>query len=208
MLEFQLDQIPSSGQLTARLAHGRTQVDCQFDFAAGTMSVTFNASPHIEAAIPLPRSLSSGSHLIMVSGLSMASWWSGLTNSRSANRSCFPSARKSLPPRGSTRSPHWGTGSCNQRRAISACIAMSITPRRTTPKARSLRSADDEYFALGDNSPVSVDSRCWESPGVPERSLIGKPFVVHLPSRPGRIALGGKVTYVRVPDFSRVRYIR
>jgi hypothetical protein len=31
---------------------------------------------------------------------------------------------------------------------------------------------------------------------------------VHLPSRPGRLELGGHVTHVRVPDFSKVRYIR
>lgn len=66
----------------------------------------------------------------------------------------------------------------------------------------------DEFFVLGDNSPVSVDSRVWESPAVPRQALIGKPFVVHLPSRQGQIQWGGDLKYVRVPDFSRIRYIR
>jgi hypothetical protein len=37
--------------------------------------------------------------------------------------------------------------------------------------------------------------------------LIGKPLVVHLPSRPGEFRLAGSTHYVRIPDFSRMRYI-
>ncbi|WP_437205246.1 signal peptidase I [Planctomicrobium sp. SH664] len=66
----------------------------------------------------------------------------------------------------------------------------------------------DEFFVLGDNSPVSVDSRCWKVPGIPRSSLIGKPLFVHLPSRQGEISWGGSVRHVRLPDFSRVRVIR
>ena len=68
--------------------------------------------------------------------------------------------------------------------------------------------ADDEYFVLGDNSPVSADSRSWESAGVPRRLLVGKPFLVHLPSRPGKVRLGGPWRYIRIPDLTRVRYVR
>ncbi|WP_437230477.1 signal peptidase I [Planctomicrobium sp. SH661] len=68
--------------------------------------------------------------------------------------------------------------------------------------------SESEFFVLGDNSPVSVDSRVWTEPGVPRGSLIGKPLVVHLPSRSSRVKWGGKTQDVRVPDFSRVRWIR
>ena len=61
---------------------------------------------------------------------------------------------------------------------------------------------------LGDNSPVSLDSRAWEHPAVPRDLLIGRPFVVHLPSRPQPVRWGQREVVVRVPDFSRVRYIR
>jgi len=65
----------------------------------------------------------------------------------------------------------------------------------------------DEFFVLGDNSPISVDSRVWEHPTVPRKMLIGRPFVVHLPSK--QVPWSGDPTnQVRVPDFSRVRYIR
>jgi len=66
----------------------------------------------------------------------------------------------------------------------------------------------DSYFVQGDNSPVSADSRSWDKPFVPHNLLVGKPFVVHLPSRPGRMKLGGREISIRIPDFSRIGYIR
>ncbi|MCH2201535.1 MAG: S26 family signal peptidase [Fuerstiella sp.] len=68
--------------------------------------------------------------------------------------------------------------------------------------------AADSYFVQGDNSPVSYDSRSWEKPFVPHRLLVGKPFVVHLPSRPGRLRLGNREISIRIPDFQRIRYIQ
>ncbi|MCH2211229.1 MAG: S26 family signal peptidase [Fuerstiella sp.] len=68
--------------------------------------------------------------------------------------------------------------------------------------------AADSYFVQGDNSPVSYDSRSWVEPFVPHRLLVGKPFVVHLPSRPGRLKLGKREISIRIPDFQRIRYIQ
>ncbi len=73
---------------------------------------------------------------------------------------------------------------------------------------RPLKLGNDEFFFLGDNSPVSLDSRGWVSPVVPRRLLVGKPLVVHLPSQPGRIKIGSTVKYIRIPDFSKIRCIR
>jgi signal peptidase I len=73
---------------------------------------------------------------------------------------------------------------------------------------RPIRLAADEYFVLGDNSPVSNDGRSWTEGAVRESQLIGKPLVVHLPSRPGEFTLGGHTRYIRIPDFHRMRYIR
>lgn len=66
----------------------------------------------------------------------------------------------------------------------------------------------NEYFVLGDNSPTSRDSRSW-----PERTtltgemFLGKPLVVHLPSRQSRFRLGSWQTEIRIPELSRIRYI-
>jgi len=65
----------------------------------------------------------------------------------------------------------------------------------------------DNYFVQGDNSPVSSDSRSWPNPAVPHRLLVGKPFVVHLPSKPGKLTIGGIQLPIRIPDFRRIRYI-
>ena len=66
----------------------------------------------------------------------------------------------------------------------------------------------DEFFFLGDNSPVSLDSRGWKSPAVPRRLIVGKPLMVHLPSKPARIRIGEDVSYIRLPDLDRIRWIR
>lgn len=67
---------------------------------------------------------------------------------------------------------------------------------------------DDCYFVQGDNSPVSYDSRSWQRPFVPHESLVGKPFFVHLPSYPATLRLGARRIPIRIPDISRIRYIR
>lgn len=67
---------------------------------------------------------------------------------------------------------------------------------------------DDEFFFLGDNSPVSLDSRGWKSPTVARHLIVGRPLVVHLPSRPGELHFAGQARSIRVPDFSRMRYVR
>ncbi len=67
---------------------------------------------------------------------------------------------------------------------------------------------DEEYYVLGDNSPVSSDSRNWNNGAVNRRDLIGKPIVVHLPSSPKALRFGGANYLIRIPEFSKIRYIR
>ena len=69
------------------------------------------------------------------------------------------------------------------------------------------RLGPDEYYVLGDNSPVSNDSRFWaKSPVVAAGLLVGKPFLVHVPGRAVPVpAFGGGVYWI--PDFREIRYI-
>lgn len=67
---------------------------------------------------------------------------------------------------------------------------------------------DDELFVLGDNTAASVDSRYWEAGTVTPELLIGKPLVLHLPSKPVHPILAGKEWTFRMPDFDRMGLIR
>lgn len=63
----------------------------------------------------------------------------------------------------------------------------------------------DEYFVLGDNNPISADSRTWPTgPAVCDRLLVGKPILVHYPAM--RLQWG--TWRIHVPDPAEIRYIR
>jgi len=67
-----------------------------------------------------------------------------------------------------------------------------------------VRLGPEEYYVLGDNSPVSQDSRTWPGgPAVPDNFLVGKPLAVLFAAR--RVQLGG--WHFQVPDLTKMRYI-
>jgi signal peptidase I len=66
----------------------------------------------------------------------------------------------------------------------------------------------DEYFMLGDNSANSEDSRAWQIPGVPERNFLGKPFLLHQPSRPAHWGVAGRQVDSQAIDWDRIRWLR
>ncbi len=68
-----------------------------------------------------------------------------------------------------------------------------------------VRLAADEYYVLGDNSPVSVDSRTWPDRGaIHSKWLVGKPLAA-IPSL--RCGLGD-LWHFQVPNPAGIRYIR
>ena len=70
---------------------------------------------------------------------------------------------------------------------------------------RPVRLAADEYYVLGDNSPISEDSRTWPDPAtIDAKWLIGKPLV----AIPSVVFPFGGHRYFQVPNPAGIRYIR
>jgi signal peptidase I len=80
---------------------------------------------------------------------------------------------------------------------------------RNAVSGQPVRLQANQYFVLGDNSPNSEDSRFWPEHGaVPAGNLLGKPFLVHLPSRVVAWTGFGRHWQSQVPDWSRLRWLR
>jgi signal peptidase I len=85
---------------------------------------------------------------------------------------------------------------------------LAHTPLEPHDRKAPVQLGPDEYFVLGDNSPVSNDSRFWsEGPIVRGSMLVGKPFLVHLPGETILLKVMGR-SVCWVPDPRRIRYIR
>ncbi len=85
---------------------------------------------------------------------------------------------------------------------------LAFSPRRGFGVESPYQLGPDEFFVLGDNSPVSNDSRFWPgSPVVAGDLFLGKPFLVHLPGQAVPLQVFGRSLYW-VPDPREIRYIR
>ena len=85
--------------------------------------------------------------------------------------------------------------------------ALANTPRHSQGMATDVKLGRDEYFVLGDNSPVSNDSRFWnEGPVVRGSMFVGRPFLVHQPGQVIALNVFGR-SVCWVPDPRRIRYI-
>ena len=85
---------------------------------------------------------------------------------------------------------------------------LAMGPRRPFGVDEPYVLGQDEFFVLGDNSPISNDSRFWEkTPVVGGDRFLGKPFLVHLPGQVCALRVFGR-PLGWIPDPREIRYIR
>ena len=83
--------------------------------------------------------------------------------------------------------------------AILFSVQKPATPEvRTASKPQTEVVLRVSFFAIGPED---------EEPRLTHEMFLGKPLVVHLPSRNQRIRVGGWQSEIRIPELSRIRYI-
>jgi len=204
MLSFDLEAVDRDGMLIVEINDGRREYSVEFDFTRGEAALFSDEADNSLEVIPLAHDV---------------------TNAPMGVEMSLMDQQVLVAINGAPLFPpvHYDGNGRNEpapRRPLRLAAAdgrFRVSNLRVyrdvyyTPKSEDrgpIELASDEFFVLGDNSPVSLDSRCWDDPAVRREDLIGKPLAVHLPSHQGRLTLFGETHYVRIPDFSRVRYIR
>jgi hypothetical protein len=206
MVEVTVTRLNRTGQFHIRIHDGWHWFDADFDFEKQLIQLTCDEAekPLASAAIPqdcfasptrIELSLFDRQVLLALDG-----------------HEPFPPVRYAAEagPRELTREPALlgATGTHLRVEHLRLYRDVYYTPKHAAASRGDFSVGPDELFVLGDNSPVSVDGRGWDSATIPQRLLIGKPFVVHLPSKQERVEIGSSVHHIRIPDFSRVRYIQ
>ncbi len=219
MLDCWLQPLHGSGRLVFRMLDGRHVYDCIFDLKHNTLRLFLDGRnkvirqselPELVRQQPFEFELSTFDRQILAAinkrevfcvPINEASLTSGST----ASNVVYKNLRFAL-----SRPVYIGAQKVNvvlqHLRLYRDIFYTSAGTVRATEADYKL--GPDEYFFLGDNSPVSLDSRCWSDPIVHRNMFFGKPLVLHLPSKPLAVRLGKRVVYIRIPDFSRIGYIR
>jgi len=203
MLSLELQSTVGEGEFVMRLTDGLEIVDCRFDFSARTIELFGSQSTEPIWQVPFPSPLSAGSCLVEMSlidhqclvainGVQMAEAWTY-------------KAPETPPPTPTQPVELAASGVALKISHLQLFRDVYYRSKPTEVGYSPYVLGEDEYFALGDNSPISEDSRVWLSQTPPgrltSRHFIGRPFLVHLPSKRWG-------TSISIPDVSRMRYIR
>jgi signal peptidase I len=215
MLELELKPLQSRDRQGAPSSHrcfivaihdGCHELRCTFDFDAGEVRLTADDKPTVHRSCPLPASLLAGGGAVLTMSafdrqvlvaVDRELLFEPLLYAQKGPRPPLPEH----PVRFGGRSGEFEVSNLRLYRDV------YYTPDRSDD-SDAVAMGQDQFYVLGDNSPVSLDSRAWEDPAVHRSMLIGRPFLVHLPSQQKQVPWGEGDRFVRVPDFSRVRYIR
>lgn len=205
MVEVQLAQVTGDGHFQIAMHEGRHEFTVDLDFGLQTFELLVD-----DDAVPvrkgsLPAAQDDGSRTLEF----------GIVDQQvllaiDATQICPPFAFEPDASRSRRESPPVKVGAADLDLELTHLRLYRdlYYTEKSSPSGSPYVLADDQFFVLGDNSPVSVDSRVWTAPAVPRSAFIGKPVVVHLPSKQGRVSWAGQEHFIRMPDLTRIRYIR
>lgn len=197
-----------AGLLAIEMSDGTERGRCEFDLRDQTVRLRVGTTGRVERSAALPSELSHGGALVEISLMDRQ-----LLVAVNGRLLFDPWHYAEDLPAGETAwqpvriGAHAVHAQLRQVKLYRDIYYTAGEGRRATDAPIRLRS--NEYFVLGDNSPISRDSRSWEAEHrLTSEHFVGKPFIVHLPSRKRRVAIGRWTFEIRVPEFSQIRYIR
>lgn len=203
MLALQLDYARGDGEFAIEMTDGNANFTCVFDRQRHALRLyaASHAEPVVEDRLPddfgetpalIEMSLFDQQVCVALNGQPLLSPWT------------FSTPENAPHPRFPIR---FGAQGLDVR--VSQLVVFRDVYYTGTRSRHAIQTpyqlGESELFVLGDNSPVSHDSRRWSDGAVDTSLLIGKPFVVHLPSKPGRLRIGSYESLLRLPDLDRIQ---
>ena len=192
------------GMLLIRVGDGRDEFEVRIDPNRQSWEVTRGGRPVPGAVGKLPEVAAGLSLVISLFDKQFLLAFDGVTV---VARPYAPSPRTSKAALGSLAVGSQGLGVVIRDLRVYRDVYYThpIGPNARWGLDQPVELAADEYFVLGDNSPISEDSRTWPNgPTIAANLLVGKPLLVHFPARHVKL---GNWTF-QVPDAAKIRYIR
>jgi len=205
-LTLTLSEVTGNGQFALRLKNSEDTMTAVLDFSGNVCRLFRNDESSPLKIVPFPEKSTTGPILLELTRFDGETTlaWNG--SEILSVTEAIPVEQNPLPP--VTEPAQFGAAGIHCQVSDIRLFRDVYYTHRPDQGTFPVRMGTDEFFVLGDNSPVSVDSRVWSVPGVPRRALIGKPLVVHLPSQTTRVQWNDRTFDMRLPDFSRARWIR
>jgi signal peptidase I len=205
ILSFRVRLVSGRGSFRVRTGDGRDSFEAQFTLDGGQQSYRIFRNQRPLAGATGKILPASGNRLVEVSlvdqqfllALDGQTLWAG-----AYERAEPPPIPPTCPWAIGVQGLQVAVGGLRVCRDVYYTEPQGASGRRRSERPMHLEAG--QYYVLGDNSPVSEDSRQWQEAGeVDAKLLVGKPLVAVAPARP----LLERWWHFQVPNPAQIRYI-